>query len=185
MKAITRYSITLSFSVLLLVLIVSPASADDEYPWPEEYTIFCASEERRGLDWEKGKWEPVKFKNIQRLIMKSNKNHCHGPGGEIHYEELNVHSKNVCINERQLGEEYEPMLSSRYCEEHYIGPSPKSKIYPSLERLWIYCDQPKMFLDPNGWYHYAQITGEIEDDPEDDYKSSQYIEVGKCSMIKP
>jgi hypothetical protein len=42
-----------------------------------------------------------------------------------------------------------------------------------------------MYINPNGWYHYAHVHGQLEDAPEDDLKDSQYIEVGKCSMIKP
>jgi hypothetical protein len=183
MKAITMYSTTISFSVLLLLIIVSPASASDEYPWPEEYTILCSSEQATGFSWVNGNWKKQNFKNIQRLIMKSNKNNCvTGSEGEIDWG-FNVHSKDVCLNERPLGTEYES-IQSRYCEEHYIGPS-NSEYAPRTNKLYIYCDHPKMFLDPNGWYHYAHIVGDTEDAPENDIKDSQYIEVGKCSMIEP
>ena len=40
MQTIIRYSMTLSASILLLILFLSPAPASDEYPWPEEYTIL-------------------------------------------------------------------------------------------------------------------------------------------------
>jgi len=183
-KAITRYSTTLSFSVLLLVLILSSVSADDEYPWPEEYTILCASEERTGFNWRNGDWKPVRFKNEKRLIVKSNKNQCGTPSrGDLHIEEWDTHTKWVCLNERQFGDEYNPIFSS-YCEEHYDGPNPKL-FGPRTPKTWIYCDAPKMYLQPNGRYHYAHVHGHFEDVPVYGSPDSQFIEVGKCSMIKP
>lgn len=117
MKAITRYSITLSFSVLLLGLLLNPASADDENPWPEEYTILCSSEENTGLNWDNGKWKRVQFTLTQKLIVKSNDNTCEsqarGNDGGIH---LGWHSKKVCLNVREMGKKYWPKVSD-YCEE--------------------------------------------------------------------
>lgn len=168
---------------LLLLPIVSLALEGDEYPWPEEYTILCSSEEGTGFNWVNGNWKPVKFKNVQRLILKSKKNQCSGYSKrDYHVEEYDVHSKSVCLNERKIGDEYIPILSS-YCEEHYNGP--KSGAGPRTSEAWIYCNNPKMYLLPNGWYHYAHVHGQLEDAPKDDLKDSQYLEVGKCSMIKP
>ncbi len=173
MQAKTRYSTGLS--LLFLLLTVSPAPASDEYPWPEEYTILCSSEERSGLNWVNGTWKPAQFKNTQRLIVKSNENRCgEALRGDIHLKS-GYHSKQVCLNERELGDKYDPVYSY-YCEEHF---------YEINGDLYINCDIPKLLLTPNGGYHLAKISDIIDKFPKDDYKDSQFVEVGKCSMIKP
>ena len=174
MQTIIRYSMTLSASILLLILFLSSVSASDENPWPEEYTILCSSEERSGLNWVNGTWKPAQFKNTQRLIVKSKSNDCGGKtGGDSSNKEGNVYMKGACINEREMGKEYIPEKSA-YCAEVYND-----------ENFEIHCVNPYMSLSFNGWYHYAYINLMDLTDSKENQKESQYIEVGKCSMIKP
>ncbi|HBP90231.1 MAG TPA: hypothetical protein PKK23_05975 [Nitrospirales bacterium] len=173
MEAVTRYSLLSGLSLLLLVLFVSLASAGDEYAWPEEYTILCSSEKSTGLDWEDGDWKIVQYKDLKRLIVKSKENQCLGVGS---LKPVNNIEKEVCLNVRRVEHNYVPGMS-RLCIEGTYGVK-----HPNL---MISCDLPRIILSPNGWYHYSKISGDLDDAPKDDLKDSQYIEVGKCSMIKP
>jgi len=168
-------STTIRLSLLLLLLTVSPVSADDESPWPEEYTILCSSEKRTGLNWVNGDWQPERYKNTQRLIVKSKSNKCGGDPTRLTFrlnvEDL-VYTKPVCINERELGKKYIPEKST-YCVE-----------YSENEVIQMQCQDPVIVLSLNGWYHYAYPNYDLSDS-KDRQKESQYLEVGKCSMLKP
>lgn len=149
---------------------------DDASSSPDEYTILCSSEKRTGLNWVNGDWEPVQYKNTQRLIVKSKSNDCGGlTGGDSSNEAARVYIKGVCINEREIGKEY-ISEKSFYCAEVYQDGN-----------FYILCNKIlHMGLSFNGWYHYAHINIDLSDSKDSQYrKGSQYVEVGKCSMIKP
>ncbi len=175
MKAVTRYSILSGLSLLWLVLFLSLTSAGDAQRLPDEYTILCSAEKTTGFNWRNGEWKLVQFKNSQRLIVVSKENECYGDQrGDIDMEEFDYHIKFVCLTERELGKEYDPV--PYYCEERYRERTRESEIT---------CESPQMILSPNGWYHYGVIFGDISNAPKDGRKDSLYVEVGKCSMIKP
>ena len=179
MKAVIMNSMRISLGLLLLVLTVIPLSAEEDYPWPDEYTIICVAEKTIGFNWSNGEWNPVQFNNKKRLIVKAHQNQCDGtPEKDFHMDNV-YHNKHVCLNVRELGEGGRSL--SRYCEERFW----EYVEYGTPRELQIYCAIPKMYINPNGWYHYAHVHDQLEDAPEDDLKDSQYIEVGKCSMIKP
>jgi len=142
--------------------------------------IFCVAEKTIGFNWSNGEWNPVQFNNKKRLIVKSHQNQCNEtPEKDFHIDNA-YHNKRVCLNVRELGEGGRPL--SRYCEERFWEYNEYSG---TPRKLQISCAIPKTYLSPNGWFHYADISEYTEEDQKDDGKDSQYIEVGKCSMIKP
>jgi len=110
--------------------------------------------------------------------VKSKDNQCRKTKKEdYHDEERKYHVKQVCLNFRQLGEPYVQDFLSVYCEE--IAPG------LTMDPLAIRCTAPKIYLSPNGWYHsFSFLSLNLSDSPASQ-KFDQYVEVGKCAMIKP
>jgi len=144
---------------------------------PEEYTILCAAEKNLGFRWKNGDWVPTQFTpTSKRLVVKSKKHDCTIYEGEIpedHYWKGSI-TKHVCLDVKEIGEQFS------------LGPSRCEEWYHPVNGTWhvrISCGS--LILRPNGWYHYSMIHSQLEDQPEDDYKDSLHVEVGKCSMIAP
>ena len=137
---------------------------------PDEYTIICESQKASGFNWKNGNWETTSFAPQKHLIVRSRKNTCLGqPRGEDILTEDVVFRK-VCLNVRNFGSPYR-ILQSHYCTESYHQGD-----------VEIYCTEPAIRLRPDGWFHYAEITDDLRDAPDKDYKDSQVIEVGKCRL---
>jgi len=144
---------------------------------PNEYTILCAAEKATGFNWKNGDWVARHFNPIKRLVVKSPKNRC-SPSGEMATDPFSDDVYiDVCLNVREFGKTYK-RISSEICTENY---KKKSGMWETL----IYCTHWPLALRPDGQYHYSQITDDLSDKPENDYKDSMYVEVGKCSMITP
>ena len=106
--------------------------------------------------------------------VKSKKNDCSGEGkAEPDHVTTDLIFKNVCLNERLIGEDYH-YRTSTFCTEQYL------RLYGKWE-IDIYCNHPKIYLKPNGSYQYAQIAFTLGNVP----LGNIHVEVGKCSMIAP
>ena len=139
---------------------------------PEEYTILCIPEEKTALNWENGNWHSVQFKLEKRLIIKSSNNDCSEERKTSDVSISYLTTKSVCLNERLMGHDYDNGNSKSCVEEYW-------KLGKWDTKISCY---PKIFLKPNGWYHYAHVHPQLAEQPE---KNSMFVEVGKCSMIAP
>ncbi|MEX0829613.1 MAG: hypothetical protein WD032_05170 [Nitrospirales bacterium] len=159
---------------------------------PEEYTLLCKSELNVGVSWENGGWVSANYHNEDRLVITSKDNNCKGPKltediSQTETGKIAYYSRHVCLNQRPFGKPYYE-YQSRYCEESYANDA--LILDDEAKTPWVVrisCDlyDWNMFIKPNGWYHYARIHTNLRDKPENDYKDSQHMEVGKCAMIKP
>ena len=165
-------------SLLLLASAVSFANlaAAQEAPiLPDDYTILCRPEQSVGLNWKNGGWVETRFEEKDLIVRKSKENQCGPKASDPDFTYDTIVSRNICLNVRKIGEKYEPLMSN-YCQE----------LYGKREGGWttqITCKEPVMILTPDGWFHRAFIHSDLADKPKDDYKDSQYVEVGKCTRM--
>lgn len=168
-----RHKITSAATLLVLLSATSLQAAD----MPDQYTLYCKGEKATGFDWQSNDWVPMTFKPVDYIVVKSPNNKCFDVDGKVKEAEGAFRWKEVCINIRESGKEYEPYLSVK-CTEYYPDPS-RTKWTASLNcRSLSY----KSFLTSfNGWFHRSSIHDDLAS--RSDYKDSLLVEIGKCSQI--
>jgi hypothetical protein len=169
-----RQKITSAATLWALLSATSLHAAD----MPEQYTLYCKGEKATGFNWRANDWVEVTFNEKDYIIMKSANNTCFEKiNGEVQSLFGFMHTKDVCINIREAGEEYKPSMSGK-CQEFYPDkPEITWKPYLKCENLFV-----RNFVTSfNGWFHRSSVHGDVAN--RTDYKDSLIIEVGKCSQI--
>jgi hypothetical protein len=167
-----RHKITSAATLWALLSATSLHAAD----MPDQYTLYCKGEKATGFDWRANDWVEVTFSENDYIVVKSPNNKCIGFDEKVDEVVGVLRWKDVCINIRQAGKEYEPYISGK-CTEYY--PEDENKRFPSLQ-----CDNlfSGNFLTRfNGWFHRSWVHGDL--DSRSNYKDSLFIAVGKCSQI--
>jgi len=175
-----KQKITSAAALWLLMTATSIQAAD----MPDQYTLYCKGEQANGFDWLSNNWEKRSFKANDYIIIKSQNNNCwlsrlirEKTNGEVVKNSASMHTKDVCINIREAGEEYNPKLSGK-CTEYYSDSSDnKWSDYLSCENIF----QKNFVTKFNGWFHRSLVHSDLNN--RSDYKDSLAIEVGKCSQI--
>ncbi len=169
-----RHKITSAATLWLLLSAASVHAAD----MPEQYTLYCKGEKATGFDWRANDWVEVTFKVKDYIIIKSENNKCFEKiNGEVRDLYGLMHTKSVCVNIREAGEEYKPEMSGK-CEESYPDkPEIIWKPFLKCENLFT-----RNFVTSfNGWFHRSSVHADLAN--RSDYKDSLIIVVGKCSQI--
>lgn len=170
-----RQKITSAVALWLLLTATSIQAAD----MPDQYTLYCKGEQANGFNWLSNNWEKRSFKPSDYIIVKSQNNNCflYKINREVVKNSAVMHTKDVCINIREAGEEYRPGESGK-CTEYYSDSSDtKWSDYLSCENIF----QKNFVTKFNGWFHRSLVHSDLNN--RSDYKDSLVIEVGKCSQI--
>ena len=61
---------------------------------------------------------------------------------------------------------------AQFCDEYYEKDT---------SIIVVIC--PRIKFKPNGWFHEVRWSASLENNPENDYKDSLAITVGKCSKV--
>lgn len=165
--------ITSAATLWLLLSAASVHAAD----MPEQYTLYCKGEKAAGFDWTSNDWEKSSFKPSDYIVVKSPNNKCFDVDGKMKEVAGVLRWKEVCVNIREVGKEYQQYMSGK-CTEYYPDPSRENE-NPSLGCKNIF--QENFATSFNGWFHRAIVHGDVENRKY--YKDSLAIEVGKCSQI--
>ncbi len=141
------------------------------------FSLLCVGQHSAGFKWHQGQWHPATFTTGRYILSKVNmktasaleKLNC-----EPHYEEKKSPDGkaeiNACYNIRGDGDEYHEQFS-RACTEHWTG-----KTLDHVE-----CDRPnKLYFKPNGNFIFSYLHPSLSDRPQNDYKDSLFVSVGRC-----
>jgi len=162
------------FLIASAMVFTGFAAADEPPLLPDDYTIQCKTQQQVGFDWRDGRWVGAQFQGADLIVRRSVDNLCLGePEGSLKEDTFQV--RGVCLNIRNAGTQYYPLLS-QHCTEAYNWRNGK----------WdttIACKKPVIHLRLDGWFHYASIHGDLTNTPKDGYKESQYVAVGKCTRM--
>lgn len=141
----------------------------------DEYILYCKGDKSIGFNWVNNKWEETRFYPTDHIVSKLKTNSC--LEFYAHEPERSSVSSEVCINIREMGEQYAPNLSGK-CTEFIAPEGALWSSYLKCEGLFT-----GIFLTkPDGWFHRATVHSQLE--PVNNNKDSLLIEVGKCSRIK-
>jgi hypothetical protein len=168
-----RQKITSAATLWVLLSATSLYAAD----MPEQYILYCKGEKATGFNWRANDWVEVTFNESDYIVVKSPNNKCVGFDEKVDEVVGVLRWKDVCVNIREAGKEYEPYISGK-CTEYYPDPS-ATKWTRSLS-----CDNlfsRNFSTSFNGWFHRSSVHGDVASRSDD--KDSLVIEVGKCSQI--
>ena len=157
---------------------------------------LCIADHGTGFNWENGAWKQVNYLKPKYVVLKvdypkvipeDSPNdefrrylHCTLAFGEetgMNLETLQSYS--ACLRVQEVGEERSTYFACK--ELHYQdGDADTWSVKFSCSE-----DGFETFhMRPNGQFHKGYIHGNVQDKPNDDYKDSLSIFVGKCVDIE-
>ena len=161
-----------------LALLASVSVANSAPLMPSSYSLICSGKSASGFNWQSNDWVKANFKPETYIVVVSENNKCWEKfDSEIQNLGENITYRNIYINIRTQGTEYDPILSDK-CTEYYFKA--KSGDWSSS----FSCDgiiSRKFTGKFDGWFHKSAIHSDF--DKQKNYKDSMYIEVGTCSRI--
>ena len=159
-----------------IVTVLSALAIATQAPLlPESYTLICRVDQSVGFNWSGGGWVTARFKSNEYMVTKQASNSCPALKADDDFAVDGFVAKSACINLRELGSRYYPYSSAK-CREFYVNKSGQWQT-----SITCYDSELVAEFDPDGWFHLAHIHGSLEAAPKNNYKDSQFVEVGKCS----
>jgi len=183
------------FVFLLFTFAVVSAGITDAR---EPLTILrqlCIADHGTGFNWKSGAWTQVNYVEPKYVVLKVNYPsdfpedslgdefrrymHCTIVFGEERSLSLETFkSYNSCLKVQEVGEEHSSYFA---CKEFHSQDEESGKW-----RVSFSCSKngfDAFHMRPNGQFHKGYIHGNVHDKPENDYKDSLTIYVGKCVDI--
>lgn len=156
---------------------------------------LCIADHGTGFNWENGAWTQVNYIEPKYAVLKVDYPndisddssgdefekylHCTLEIGKRTGVNLDAYkSYNACLKVQKVGEDYSTYLA---CREIHVKSNETGKW-----RVKFDCSDNKynsFHMRPNGRFHKGYIHANVQDEPEDDYKDSLTIYVGKCVDI--
>ena len=138
---------------------------------PLTYTILCQSKINVGMDWHGGEWVASRYAPESYIVSKSPENNCLSLRPP--FSAFGIVYKSVCINIRKVGDAFS-QSASQACDEVY-------KATVDIECVGIHST---MKLRPEGEFEMSRLQDNLSSTPPNDYKDSQFVESGTCSLVK-
>jgi hypothetical protein len=147
-------------------------------------TVLCESKESVGFNWDQGHYHRATFKPGKKYVLtKVDRSQCpfgqFGKDMDAETKDFVAHHTQICIKAHEFGEEERP--AGDVCFESITGKpgTQLTHVVSCNDELMT----PNIRFAPNGFYHLAFIHEDVSKHPDKDYKDSQYVEWGVCSVI--
>ena len=182
----------LVLSIMFLLVNKSYASGGEPLSGLQQ---LCATDFGTGFNWENGAWKPVNFVKPTYFVTKVSFPDAFPDSSESGVsEEQRIYLDCTWKLETLSEGSYEHTKIYNSCLRVQRFGSDRSTYYPCRElhsrrkeeQLWdvtVHCSDDNFHMKPNGHFHMATIHGELDAQPEGDYKDSLVIYVGKCVSI--
>ena len=148
---------------------------------------LCIADQGVGFNWREGRWQSTVFKPEKFVVTKITPPQSPSDikeGEHLAYlrctldfedrEELSS-MYNSCLRVQEVGDASPTFMA---CYELHLKSNNQKEW-----RVTFQCNLDNFYFDPNGNYHSGSIHQNVEDNPENDYKDSLGIYVGKCADI--
>ncbi len=167
----------------LLIILTGTSTkvmAEGNFQPIPSFSAFCSSTQAIGLDWEKGKWNPVRFKQQRFLIQKLTKT-------EIANDDM---AKDMC-KKLTLSPQLFGIRDRQGCYKiTNLTSQPRTVNYDSCEETYsggakplIGCEgEINLAFIPNGSFTLAPDALSI-DNQYGEERDSLVISVGRCSEL--
>lgn len=164
-----------ALAVLVVVFGVPNAfSGDERY---SKVVTVCQRELATGFNWEGGKWVQANFAGGRKTtIRKIDTSYFEKNPDEI--------SPSVCMNSsaNQSGDSYARegcyLIEDEGLKKSVIFAEKCTEIYKNGKLFGVQCDQ--IGFSPDGLFVRHPAHKDIDEQPQDGYKDSLVVSVGKC-----
>ena len=152
---------------------------------------LCIAELTTGFDWEKGRWVRTRFVEETYVVSKvdppkdvaeaerSGRLHVFLACGEMSVEtelvDENHRIFHACLQSHEVGAENPKFMACRELHRRHEGAEEWA--------VTIACPNAGFYFEPNGQFHLGSVHGMVEAEPEDDYKDSLFVSVGRCASF--
>ncbi|MGB3844490.1 MAG: hypothetical protein WA940_01355 [Sphingopyxis sp.] len=173
----------MNITIITLATAVSLANVP---AMPDSYTLLCEGQQSIGFNWRAGKWVETRYSPSRYIVAKIESNNCriiyNGkfqsiPNNGVMQNFGPLYQKSVCLNVRNVEDEYSPFLSQPCQETYFLENGKWNKSFA--------CDRAMTSFAGSfdGEFHRASNHTNTAARPENDYKDSLAMEVGKCTKI--
>lgn len=181
---------------LLAIFVLASASASAERPPAKPYTAICQEDMASGFSWSGGKWAPARFKSDTKLHIKRYSSEqvqaSESSSSNILERPLSCLNENLdktfelspvggaerfarrsCYLVKEFGQKAAPFVDAEVCIETYEKNSIAKVECKSVH------------FNPNGLFIRLpwRTAMDVSASPENDYKDSLSLAVGKCSSV--
>ena len=181
------------FLTFILCLVTSGSVVADNGERLASLQQLCIADDGTGFNWRNGGWVQTRFITPKYIVTKveipASWEQAEADDNEWAYFSCNSNDEeyindtfmayNACLKVQRIGDEWP---AYHQCTEYH------SKMDNGLAK-WIVsfaCNRQRtgtFFMKPNGHFHMSIMHGDLAPEPEDDYKDSLVIYVGKCASI--
>jgi len=171
---------------LILSLTISLLSYTAQAKDGQELSSFqqlCVASDAVGFNWDNGEYKKTRFKRLTYTVTKVEPEKGSLPDlmcNRMREDKSTINNSDsksylVCLRLGELGggdPSYHP------CKEYHL------KLKDKPWRVTLQCENDEFMMSPNEHFHKARVHANTRSTPEDDYKDSLVLTVGKCSSIK-
>ena len=182
-----------SAAIAVITFYLLPALVMAQISSPTALNAVCIEEQASGFNWKGGRWQPAKYQSDEKLhirrltpeeVSKDAAETFDRPISCLNMDLKTAHdvsgfgetgklARRACYSIKEFGKEALLMISAELCTEIFNNTV--------LEKV----ECKSMHFSPNGlfirlpWYQAMNTSSK----PQNDYKDSLVIAVGKCSVL--